>query len=527
MDVAEDHVPAPEAPSEIFKNAIDVAANSINGDDAANGINGDDAANGINGDDVEKKDEEKAEADGGYSSNSCNGGEDVADGEEDSQAQAENIKQDNDPFGDNETEEMNIDTNGSLSYQDDNTQTGSTNTICETGELVHKEHAENSSGTILTKDVPSLEENSDSECPMEAEEADLTEDETENNADADSVDDADAGADADADADADAEPTIDGEGANDTEDTDGSMSLKIGSVSSIHTVVHEDLSQWGAKLEADGENNDEESEEVWEDDLEKDLNEKETGDSDAEYDSAILKAMQESMAKESDEEGEVMGEEEKDSDGGAENEEDDFTLDGVPEVAETIGFEDEEVDEDEMGESNPLDDIDPYVDETEEGYDPLNDIGTDENTSGFLDQVNSGSLPVIVDLPKQARGPRGPYKKKKKMSLEDESDEDDGDDSDFDEYTPFDDELEAARPKVTKLANKDNNVFFKCIVCSFPFDTLGQMKVHKFADHEDEERPSFLDLAEAAIMVKKNRKSGVSKNLILQVNPSKNNLVKL
>ena len=517
MEVADDPVPAPEAHSEKFKNPTDVAASSINGDGAANGINGDDAANGINGDDMEKKDEERAEADGGYSSNSCNGGEDAADGEEDNQAEAENINQGNDPFGDNEAEEINIDTNASLGDQDDNTQTGNTNTECETSELVNNEHAENRSDTILTEGIPSLEDNSDSEFPMEAEEADLKEDETENNADSD--------ADADADSDADAETTIDGECANDTEDTDGSMSLKIGSVSSIHTVVHEDLSQWGAKLEADGENGNQESEEVWEDDLEKDLNEKETGDSDEEYDTAILKAMQESLAKESEEEGKVMDEEGKDSDGGAVNEEDDFTLDGVPEVAETIGFEDEEVDEAEMGESNPLDDIDPYVDETEEGYDPLNDIGTDENTSGFLDQVNSGSLPVIVDLPKQVRGPRGPYKKKKKLSLDDESDEDDGDDSEFDEYTPFDDELEAARPKVTKLANKDNSVFFKCIVCSFPFDTLGQMKVHKFSDHEDEERPSFLDLAEAAIMVKKNRKSGVSKNLILQVNPSQNNPV--
>ena len=43
------------------------------------------------------------------------------------------------------------------------------------------------------------------------------------------------------------------------------------------------------------------------------------------------------------------------------------------------------------------------------------------------------------------------------------------------------------------------------------------MKIHKYADHENEEKPSYLDLAEAAIMCKKNRKNGVSKNIMLQV----------
>ena len=62
------------------------------------------AANGISGDDMEKKDEERADADGRYSSNSSNGGKDAADGEEENQAQTENINQGNDPFGDNETE---------------------------------------------------------------------------------------------------------------------------------------------------------------------------------------------------------------------------------------------------------------------------------------------------------------------------------------------------------------------------------------------------------------------------------------
>ena len=86
-------------------------------------------------------------------------------------------------------------------------------------------------------------------------------------------------------------------------DDGGEMSIRIGSVSSIQTVVHDDLDQWGAKLEAggEGEHGEEDSEEVWEDGLEKeihDLNEKEATDSDAEYDEAIRKAMQDSIEKE-------------------------------------------------------------------------------------------------------------------------------------------------------------------------------------------------------------------------------------
>ena len=311
------------------------------------------------------------------------------------------------------------------------------------------------------------------------------------------------------------------------EDTGGEMSIRIGSVSSIQTVVHDDLDQWGAKLEAgdEGEHEEEESEDVWEDGLEKeinDLNEKEATDSDAEYDEAIQKAMQDSLAKEAEE----KGEKEKHADDfydQTNDQEDELTLDGVPEVAETVGFEDDdEVDDEDMDESNPLDDIDPYMDESEDTFDPLNggadEIGTDENTSGFLDQVNSGALPVLVDLPKQVRGPN-----RKKRSINDtdynDTEDDDDSDEDFDEYQPFDDEpgVRKSGSKPSAAKSDKNEVFFKCDVCQFPFETIGQMKIHKYADHENEEKPSFLDLAEAAIMCKKNRKIGVSKNIMLQV----------
>ena len=124
-----------------------------------------------------------------------------------------------------------------------------------------------------------------------------------------------------------------------------------------------------------------------------------------------------------------------------------------------------EVDDDDMDESNPLDDIDPYMDESEDTFDPLNggadEIGTDENTSGFLDQVNSGALPVLVDLPKQVKGP---YRKKRSINdtdYNDTEDDDDDDDEDFDEYQPFDDEPGVRKSGPKPLTKSDKNeVFF-------------------------------------------------------------------
>ena len=432
-------------------------------------------------------------ADGGYSSNSCNGADE--NGEVDEEPMEEHGQ---DPFGeDDEHEEHVAQLNGLEGLDDTNTLETETDKDVhgELGEEITEFASHGVGGSEETGDVPE-------------EFGGVTED--------------------------------DEEGVDQTEpETDGSMTLKIGSVSSIQTVVHEDLSQWGAKLEAEAEGEveseadveaevefeaDVEAEieaeaetdadaeadtEVWEDNVEKeinDLNDREGTESDTEYDEAILKAMQESLARDK------KGEKEKSSDD-QDKEEDEMTLDGVPEVAETVGFEDDDEIEAEEP-SNPLDDIDPYVEEDD--YDPLNggvdDIATDENTSGFLDQVNSGALPVLVDLPKQVGRPRGPYKKSRVLNSDDDYDEDE-----IDEYKPFDDE---PGPKKTATTGKGtgNEVYFNCNICAFPFDTLGQMKIHKFGDHENEDRPSFLDLAEAAIMSKKNRKTGVSRNIMLQVN---------
>merc|ERR1719244_1192929 len=41
---------------------------------------------------------------------------------------------------------------------------------------------------------------------------------------------------------------------------------------------------------------------------------------------------------------------------------------------------------------------------------------------------------------------------------------------------------------------------FLCSQCSFVSDTLGELKIHRHNTHESSEAPSFLDMAEAAIV---------------------------
>eukprot|EP00092_Neocalanus_flemingeri_P007197 GFUD01007775.1.p1 GENE.GFUD01007775.1~~GFUD01007775.1.p1 ORF type:complete len:617 (+),score=219.18 GFUD01007775.1:50-1900(+) len=171
--------------------------------------------------------------------------------------------------------------------------------------------------------------------------------------------------------------------------------------------------------------------------------------------------------------------------------EDELTLEGEPEIGETpfdMDVEDYE--------ENPLDG------ENYEGYDPLNEdgIGVDEETNGFLDQINSGYSAELHNFPGKMRGQRGPYKKKRPFN-----------DSDADDFDPLQEKSKSL--KKSKLP-RGAEVYFKCDLCCFPFDTLGELKVHKYGDHEDQDKPSYLDLAEAAV-AKLNKKSGVSKSTIL------------
>lgn len=171
--------------------------------------------------------------------------------------------------------------------------------------------------------------------------------------------------------------------------------------------------------------------------------------------------------------------------------EDELTLEGEPEIGETP-YEMQVEDYEET----------PIEDDSFNTYDPLDDesIGLDETSNCEAEPVNSDYITETLDFPKQKRGPRGPYKKRKSNY--------DPDGEDFDPN-----KVNKKVKKSSKLP-KGAEVYFKCNICCFPFDTLGELKVHKYGDHENEEKPSYLDLAEAAVM-KLNRKIGVSRATIL------------
>jgi len=151
--------------------------------------------------------------------------------------------------------------------------------------------------------------------------------------------------------------------------------------------------------------------------------------------------------------------------------------------------------------SNPLEADGNPLDEDPGDYDPLVEdgcgIAVDEDTNGFLDRVNSGYMTQIHSFPelnggKGARGPRGPYKKRNR-------DED---------YDPL-----ATSAPVQKRSKPSGTL--TCSLCHFPFPCIGELKLHRYTDHENQAKPNFLDLAEVAIG-KCKTKGGVSNQRILK-----------
>lgn len=186
----------------------------------------------------------------------------------------------------------------------------------------------------------------------------------------------------------------------------------------------------------------------------------------------------------SDEEADLDDGEETEEAGLEQEEEDELTLEGEPEIGD-------------MEDVNPLDGDDPGE------YDPLYEegIGVDEDTNGFLDQINSGSITEIQGYSDQPSSSR--QKRKRSNSSDDGNDED---------FNPVEETTSQKKSGPGKAAE----VYFKCNLCLFPFDTLGEMKVHRYTDHEQQERPSYLDLAEAAL-VRLNRKKGAGGLTVLTV----------
>jgi len=151
--------------------------------------------------------------------------------------------------------------------------------------------------------------------------------------------------------------------------------------------------------------------------------------------------------------------------------------------------------------SNPLEADGNPLDEDPGDYDPLVEdgcgIAVDEESNEFLDRVNSGFMTQIHSFPelsngKGARGPRGPYKRRNR-------------DEDYDPLAPSAPVQKRSKPSGT----------LTCSLCHFPFPCIGELKLHRFTDHENQAKPNFLDLAEVAIG-KCKTKGGVSNQRILK-----------
>ena len=175
-------------------------------------------------------------------------------------------------------------------------------------------------------------------------------------------------------------------------------------------------------------------------------------------------------------------------------------------------------DEEEQSEDNKDDD----------DYDPLNDFretiddGEDEN-NGFLDKVNSGKLTKRSNgtTKKKRANPVyiTPIKKARKRSYSNSSNEDDIPEGDSD-FTLGSKKSRSTprKPKSTrpKRSQKKIEVIFKCTICTFNSEILGELNIHKHNSHKNQSKPSYLDMAEVVI-AKLNDKSGSNKTNILKV----------
>ena len=167
--------------------------------------------------------------------------------------------------------------------------------------------------------------------------------------------------------------------------------------------------------------------------------------------------------------------------GGDDGEE--FTIEGVAEVENPL-----------ESEYNPLEDpgdLDPF-------YDEGDTIAVDEDTSGFLEKVNSGGfMTTIHSFPEESgRGGRGPYYKKKPQD---------------DDYDPLD-LNQPVKPK-----RKPRVKFqLKCNFCQTPFECIGELKHHKFTNYDNQPKPSYLDLTEV-LLSKYKKRGGITHKKVLTV----------
>lgn len=183
---------------------------------------------------------------------------------------------------------------------------------------------------------------------------------------------------------------------------------------------------------------------------------------------------------------------------------------------------------------------------------PTTPEAIDEATSGFLDKVNSGTInsaqfmPAIVDLPEKVakkKRPRKPkdvkkmpaaviiplVKKKRKRDTDDSSDESSSDGDA--EYRPTSAKKGRRRQKSTirtasarttrgagkvpRRTNVRRESLFSCRYCDFRTETIGELNIHTFGNHDSRTRPTFLDMAEATVAKMADR-NGTSRAALLR-----------
>lgn len=187
---------------------------------------------------------------------------------------------------------------------------------------------------------------------------------------------------------------------------------------------------------------------------------------------------------------------------------DQIALEGEPEIGESPF----DLSVDESG--NPLASED----------DPLNGNGDgndNEGDSGFIDKINADGIDEDAPLAtfkfkKKRANPVyiTPVNKRKRSFSGDSSEEEDED-----EYIPGGKKAKKTKKKTSssrpKRVIKPAEVAFKCGICKFVSDTIGELKIHCHSNHKSQPKPSYLDMGEAAIMILDD-KSGSSKSTILK-----------
>lgn len=215
---------------------------------------------------------------------------------------------------------------------------------------------------------------------------------------------------------------------------------------------------------------------------------------------------------------------------------------GAPVAAAPLSTDDHDAAEEDQVAND--DDGDHHGDEGGDDDAPAAEDAMDEATTGFLDKVNSGTinssqfLPAIVDLPekvkkKRPRKPKEPAAaptkpasaKKRKRSAYDSSDDSLDDDSEYQPSAPKKKSKStkkssggrATRAKAAVVIKPRNRreAMFSCRYCDFKTETIGELNIHTFGNHDDSTRPTFLDMAEATVAKMADR-NGTSRAALLR-----------